>query len=183
MMIIEFEGKSPQIAENAFIAPSATLIGDVIVEEGASIWFGAVLRGDFGRIIVRKGSSVQDNVVVHVIPDCETVIGENATVAHGAIIHGGTVEKGAIVGMGSIVQDFCVIGEEAMVAAGSVLPSNMQVPPRHLAAGVPAQVKKEITGTSLMWVATSSRMYQELARKYLKQGIDQKSEGRGQMSE
>ena len=170
-MIIEFEGKKPQIAEDAFIAPTATLIGDVIVEAGASIWFGAVLRGDFGRIIVRKGSSIQDNVVVHVIPECETVIGENATVAHGAILHGCTIEKGAIVGMGSIVQDFCVIGEEAMIAAGSVVPTNMKVPPRHLAAGVPAQVKKEIAGASLMWVMQSAPMYQELARKYLKQGL------------
>ena len=170
-MIIEFEGKKPQIAEDVFIAPTATLIGDVIVETGASIWFGAVLRGDFGRIIVRKGSSIQDNVVVHVIPECETVIGENATVAHGAILHGCTIEKGAIVGMGSIVQDFCVIGEEAMIAAGSVVPSNMKVPPKHLAAGVPAQVKKEIAGASLMWVMQSAPMYQELAGKYLKQGI------------
>ena len=174
-MIIEFDGKIPRIAEGAFVAPTATLIGDVIVEEGASIWFGAVLRGDFGQIIVRKGSSIQDNVVIHVIPESVTVVGENATVAHGAILHGGTVEKGAIVGMGSIVQDFCVIGEEAMVAAGSVVPSNMQVPPRHLVAGVPAKIKKEITGTSLMWVATSSRMYQELAAKYLEQRIDKKT--------
>ncbi len=170
-MIIAFEGKSPEIAKGAFIAPTATLIGDVVVEEGASIWFGAVLRGDYGRIIVHKGCSIQDNAVVHVIPDCETVIGENATVAHGAILHGCQIEKGAIVGMGAIVQDFAVIGEEAMVAAGSLVPSNMQVPPRHLVAGVPAKIKKEITGASLMWITTSSLMYQELAQKYLKEGL------------
>lgn len=170
-MLIEFEGKKPQVAEGAFIAPTATLIGDVIVEEGASIWFGAVLRGDFGRIIVKKGSSVQDNTVLHVIPDCETVVGENVTVAHGAVLHGCTIEKGAIVGMNSVIQDFAVIGEESMVAAGSVVPANMQVPKRHLVAGVPAEVKKEITGSSLMWVSQSAPMYQELARKYLDQGI------------
>ena len=170
-MLIEFEGKKPQVAEGAFIAPTATLIGDVIVEEGASIWFGAVLRGDFGRIIIKKGSSVQDNTVLHVIPDCETVVGENATVAHGAVLHGCTIEKGAIVGMNSVIQDFAVIGEESMVAAGSVVPANMQVPKRHLVAGVPAEVKKEITGSSLMWVSQSAPMYQELSRKYLDQGI------------
>ena len=170
-MLIEFEGKKPQVAEGAFIAPTATLIGDVIVEEGASIWFGAVLRGDFGRIFVKKGSSVQDNTVLHVIPDCETVVGENATVAHGAVLHGCTIEKGAIVGMNSVIQDFAVIGEESMVAAGSVVPANMQVPKRHLVAGVPAEVKKEITGSSLMWVSQSAPMYQELARKYMDQGI------------
>ncbi|HSW34977.1 MAG TPA: gamma carbonic anhydrase family protein [Candidatus Limnocylindrales bacterium] len=173
-MIIEFDGKKPQIASGTFIAPTATIIGDVIVEEGASIWFGAVLRGDFGRIIVRKGSSVQDNAVVHVIPDCETVIGENVTVAHGVVLHGCKIEKGAIVGMGSVLQDFCVIGEQAMVAAGSVVPSNMQIPPRHLAAGIPAKVKKEIEGASLLWVSQSALMYQELAGRYMKQGLGYK---------
>ncbi len=170
-MIIEFENKKPQVAQGAFIAPNATLIGDVIVEEGASIWFGAVLRGDFGRIIVKKGSSVQDNAVVHVIPDCETVIGENVTVAHGAVLHGCKIEKGAIIGMGAIVQDFAVVGEEAMVAAGSVVSTNMVVPAHHLAAGVPAKIKKEITGASLMWVATSAPMYKKLAERYLKQWL------------
>jgi len=170
-VIIEFENKIPQVAHNAFIAPNATLVGDVIVEEDASIWFGAVLRGDFGRIIVKKGSSVQDNAVVHVIPDCETVIGENVTVAHGAILHGCKIEKGAIIGMGAIVQDFAVIGEEAMIAAGSVVPTNMIIPPRHLAAGVPAEIKKEITGASLLWVSTSAPMYRELAERYLKQWL------------
>jgi len=136
-VIITFDGKTPQLGNNCFIAPTATLIGDVIVEDDVSIWFGAVLRGDYGRIIVKKGSSIQDNAVVHVIPDCETVIGENVTVAHGVILHGCTIENSAIIGMGSVVQDFCVIGEEAMIAAGAVVPSNMKVPPRHLAAGVP----------------------------------------------
>lgn len=173
-MIIEFDGKKPQVAEGAFVAPTATLIGDVVVEEGASIWFGAVLRGDFGRIVIKKGSSVQDNTVLHVIPDCETLIGENVTVAHGAVLHGCTVENGAIIGMNAVLQDFCLIGEESMVAAGSVVPANMQVPSRHLVAGVPAEIKKEITGNSLMWVSQSAPMYQELARKYLEQGIGNK---------
>ncbi len=170
-MIIEFDGKKPQIDKGVFIAPTAVLIGDVVVETGASIWFGAVLRGDFGRIIVKKGSSIQDNVVVHVIPECETLIGENVTVAHGAVLHGCTVEKGAIVGMNAVLQDFCLIEEEAMVAAGSVVPANMQVPGRHLIAGAPAKIKKEIDGTSLMWVSQSAPLYQELAGRYIEQGI------------
>ncbi len=173
-MMIEFEGKKPQVAEGVFIAPTATLIGDVEVGEGASIWFGAVLRGDFGKIIVGKGSSIQDNAVVHVIPDCETVIGDEVTVAHGAVLHGCTIEKGAIIGMGSVVQDFARVGEEAMVAAGSVVPANMIIPPRHLVAGAPAVIKKELTGASLMWVATSAPMYRELAARYLKQGLGER---------
>ncbi|MFO7951612.1 MAG: gamma carbonic anhydrase family protein [Bacillota bacterium] len=171
-MIVEFDGNKPRIDPKSFIAPTATLIGNVVIEEGASIWFGAVLRGDFGKITVKKGSSVQDNVVVHIIPECETIIGENVTIAHGAVLHGCHIEKGAVIGMNAVVQDFCRIGEEAMVAAGSVVTSNMEVPPRHLAAGLPAQVKKEITGNSLMWVSQSASMYQELARRYIEQGLN-----------
>ncbi len=170
-MIVEFDGKKPSLHPNCFIAPTASLIGDVVVEEGASIWFGAVLRGDFGRITVKKGSSVQDNVVVHIIPECETIIGENVTIAHGVVLHGCHIDRGAVVGMNAVVQDFCRIGEEAMIAAGSVVPSNMEVPPRHLAAGSPAKIKKEITGNSLMWISQSASMYQELANRYIEQGL------------
>jgi carbonic anhydrase/acetyltransferase-like protein (isoleucine patch superfamily) len=170
-LIIEYAGKKPQIGPGVFIAPTATLIGDVIVEEGASIWFGAVLRGDFGRIIIGKYSSIQDNVVIHVMPDCETVVGDNVTVAHGTVLHGCLIKRGAIIGMNSVVQDFSEIGEQAMIAAGSVVTDNTKIPARHLAAGTPAKVKKEIDGTSLMWVAASAASYRDLARSYLDQGI------------
>lgn len=176
MIILEYDGKKPRIGKDVFIAPGASIIGDVIIGDGASIWFGAVIRGDFGQIRIGGGSSVQDNVVIHVMPDCETVIKENVTVAHGAILHGCCVGKGAIIGMRSVVMDFCDIGEEAMIAAGSVVTERTIVPPRHLAAGVPAKVKKEIAGRSLAWVATSTRAYQELARSYLRQGIGFKTE-------
>lgn len=165
-MIIEFEGKKPRVAPNAFVAPTAVLIGDVEVGEEASIWFGAVLRGDYGRIVVGRGSSIQDNVVVHVMPDCETIIGEDVTVAHGAVLHGCRIERGATIGMNAVLQDFCVIGAEAMVAAGGVVTANATIPARHLAAGAPAVVKKEIEGASLAWVLQSAPMYRELARRY-----------------
>lgn len=171
MIILEHKGKRPQIGKDVFIAPGASIIGDVVIGDGASIWFGAVIRGDFGRIRIGGGTSIQDNTVIHVMPDCETVIGENVTVAHGAVLHGCRIGRGAVIGMRSVVQDFSEIGEEAMIAAGSVLTNRMVVPARHLAAGVPAKVKKEVSGSSLMWVAGSSSSYQELARSYLKQGI------------
>ncbi|MFY9257478.1 MAG: gamma carbonic anhydrase family protein [Dethiobacteria bacterium] len=176
MIILEYNGKRPQIASDVFIAPGAALIGDVIIEEGASIWFGAVLRGDFGRIHIGRGSSIQDNTVVHVMPDCETVVGEDVTVAHGAVLHGCKIARGAIIGMNAVLQDFCEIGEEAMIAAGSVVTDRMIIPARHLAAGIPAQVKKEIAGSSLMWVTSSAPSYRELARSYLRQGIGFKSD-------
>jgi carbonic anhydrase/acetyltransferase-like protein (isoleucine patch superfamily) len=171
MIILEYGGKKPQIGKNVFIAPGAAIIGDVIVEDEASIWFGAVIRGDFGRIRIGRGSSIQDNAVIHVMPDCETVIGENVTVAHSAVLHGCRIGRGAIIGMRAVVQDFCEIGEEAMIAAGSVVTDRTVIPPRHLAAGAPAKIKKEVAGTSLMWVSSSAASYRRLAQSYLQQGL------------
>ncbi len=170
-MIMELSGKKPQIAPGAFIAPTAAIIGDVVIEEGASIWFGAVLRGDFGKIFVGKGTSIQDNVVVHTMAEGETVIGDKVTIAHGSVLHNCTVRNGAIIGLNAVLLDFCVVGEQAMIAAGSVVPDNMEIPPRHLAAGTPAKVKKKIEGTSLMWVELSAEYYREMANNYLEQGI------------
>jgi len=170
-MIMEFSGKKPQIAPGAFVAPTAAIIGDVIIEEGASIWFGAVLRGDFGRITVGRDTSIQDNVVVHTMAEGETVIGDKVTVAHGSVLHNCTVHNGAIVGLNAVLLDFSVIGEQAMVAAGSVVSDNMEIPARHLAAGSPAKIKKEIAGASLMWVESSAEYYRAMANNYLDQGI------------
>ncbi len=170
-MIMELKGKKPKIAPGAFIAPTASVIGDVTIEDGASIWFGAVLRGDFGRIYVGRGTSIQDNVVVHIMNDGDTFIGENVTVAHGAVLHNCTVKNGAIIGLNAVLLDFCEIGEKAMVAAGSVVSDNMIIPARHLAAGTPARIKKEIDGASLMWVDSSAAFYREMAQSYLDQGI------------
>lgn len=170
-MIMEINGKKPRVSPGAFIAPTAALIGDVEIGEGASIWFGAVLRGDFGRITVGRNTSIQDNVVVHTMADGETIIGDQVTVAHGAVLHNCTVQNGAIIGLNAVLLDFSEIGEQAMIAAGSVVSAQMKIPPRHLAAGTPAKVKKEITGESLMWVESSAAYYQEMAKSYLDQDI------------
>ena len=165
-MILEWQGKRPVVADDAFVAPSAVLVGDVTVEAGASVWFGAVLRGDFGAIIVRRGANVQDNVVVHVDSEHPTVVGENATIGHGAVLEACTVDRGAVIGMNAVVMNGALVGEEAMVAAGAIVPEGMQIPARHLAAGVPATVKKELSGRSLEWVGMAARDYQELAKTY-----------------
>lgn len=170
-MLIEYNGKKPKVSEKAFVAPDATLIGDVEVAEGASIWFGARLRGDIGKITVGARTSVQDNVVVHVFAGGKTAIGEDVTVAHGAVLHNCIVEKGAVIGMNAVILDNAVIGEQAIIAAGSVVAEGTQIPPRSLAAGAPAQVKKELSGKSLLWVELSAQAYVELAKNYLRQGI------------
>ena len=110
---------------------------------------------------------MQDNCVVHLLPNGETIIGEEVTVAHGAILHNCTVKKGAVIGMNATILDFAEIGEYAMIAAGSVVVDKTIVPDRHLAAGTPAVVKKKIDGTSLWWIEQSAKSYQALARKYI----------------
>ncbi len=177
-MIVSFGGRTPRVAGGAFVAPTATLIGDVEVGEGASVWYGAVLRGDFGRIRVEKGASVQDNVVIHTLPDGETVVGEEATVAHGAVLHNCRVGRRAVVGMNCVILDHAVVGEEAMLAAGSVVREKVHVPDRHLAAGTPAEVKKELSGPALWWVRTSAAAYADLARRYLMETTGQAATGK-----
>ena len=165
--LITFDGKEPQVAPDAFIAPTAVLIGDVVVEEGASVWFGAVLRGDFNRIVVGAGTSVQDNSVLHTNEELPTVIGRNVTVGHLSLLEGCTIEDGALIGMGSIVLNRARVGSRAMLAAGSVVREDAEIPPEVLAAGVPAQVKKSLGGSSSEWVEMAAREYQALRLRYM----------------
>jgi len=165
--LIAFDGKEPRVAPDAFVAPTAVLIGDVVVEEGASVWFGAVLRGDFNRIVVGAGTSVQDNSVLHTNEELPTTIGRNVTVGHLSLLEGCTVEDGALIGMGSIVLNRARVGSRAMLAAGSVVREDGEIPPEVLAAGVPAQVKKSLGGGSSEWVEMAAREYQALRLRYM----------------
>ena len=171
-MIFEYEGKRPQIGHNVFIAPNATIIGNVVIADGASIWYGVVLRGDEGRIEIGQGSNVQDNSVIHATPKLPTIIQDDVTIGHGALLEGCTIEKGAVVGMGSIVLHQAVIGEYAMTAAGSVVTPGTQIPPRTLAAGSPAVVKKELSGAALQSVEHSTAAYHHLRDRYLQHHLD-----------
>ncbi len=169
MQIVAYRGKKPRIDKNAFIAPTAVLIGDVTVEKEANIWFGAVLRGDLGAIIVKKGASVQDNTVVHSLLEGQTIIGENAVIGHGAVLHNCTIEKDAVVGINSVVLDHARVGERAVIGAGSVVTNKMEIPAEHLATGSPAKVKKKISGSSL-WYTREQSLYKDLCNNYLAEG-------------
>lgn len=171
--IIPFAGIWPRIHPSAFVAPTAVVIGNVVVEEEASIWFGAVLRGDEPEHEIRVGArtSVQDNVVLHVSARGPTLIGPDVTVGHGAILESCTVGRGALIGMNAVVLQNAVIGEAALIAAGATVGSGSEIPPRHLAAGTPARVKKELEGESLGWVQNSAAHYVELSRTYLAAGV------------
>ena len=170
-MIIEYRGKRPKIAESAFVAPTAVLIGDVEVGPEASIWFGAVLRGDNGPIRVGARTSVQDNAVVHVSERGETLIGEDVTIGHSAVMEDCTIERYALIGSNATLLNGCTIGEGALVAAGSVVGERAAIPPRVVAAGAPAKVKKALEGEAAAWIDVSSNVYVELSRSYLAQGI------------
>lgn len=164
----ELDGRRPRVHRDAFVAPTAVLIGDVEVGPGASIWFGVVLRGDEARITVGAGSNVQDNTMIHCAADLPTVIGENVTIGHQALLEGCVVEDGAVVGMGAIMLQRSRLGAGSMLAAGAVLQEGREVPPGHLAAGVPAEVKKPLSGSSADWVTRTAAHYQEKGRHYRK---------------
>lgn len=167
MNLFEYEGVRPTVAEDAWIAPTATLIGDVTVESGASVWYGATLRGDDGPIIVRANANVQDGTVIHTTPQVTTEIGPGATVAHQCMVHGAVIEEEALVGNGCVVLDGARIGARSMIAAMSLVPPGKTIPPGVLAVGVPAVVKGDIEGTSAeFWVKMNPVYYPELAKRH-----------------
>lgn len=167
MNLFEFEGRRPTVHPEAFVAPTATLIGDVTIEKGASVWYGAVLRADICSIVVRERANVQDNSVVHGAPDVVVEIGPGATVAHTCVVHGAVLEENALLGNGSTMLDGSRLGAGSMVAAGSLVTPGTQIPPGTLAAGSPAQVRKPIEGTGAQfWVEMNPSYYAELAQRH-----------------
>jgi carbonic anhydrase/acetyltransferase-like protein (isoleucine patch superfamily) len=165
--LFAFDGKQPRIADGVFLAPTATLIGDVEVAEGCSIWFGAILRADFDAIRVGPGSSIQDNCVLHTDSGYPTLIGAQVTVGHAAVLEACVVEDGAVIGMAAALLARAHVGAGAMVAAGAVVAEGMQVPAHHLVAGVPARVKKPLDGAARTWVTRAAPEYRDLASRYL----------------
>ena len=165
-MEFELSGKRPTVHPDAYIAPTAVLIGDVEIGAGASVWFGAVLRADEAKIQVGDGANIQDNVVIHCAQDLPTVIERNASVGHSAALEGCVVEQGALVGMGATMLQRSRLGAGSMLAAGAVLAEGISIPAGHLAAGVPATVRKPLDGSSHNWVGTAAKHYQERAARY-----------------
>src|ERR1700722_5173506 len=168
MPLFAFEGRAPRIDPTAFVAPTATLIGDVTVEAGASVWFNAVLRGDYGPIVVREGANVQDGSVLHAPPGIPVDIGPGATVAHMCVIHGAHVGAQALIDNHATVLDGAVIGSRSLIVAGALVVGGTKIPDEVLVGGAPATVKGPIAGTGAeMWVNVNPQAYQDLARRYL----------------
>ena len=168
MPLFSFEGKRPVVHDTAFVAPTAVLIGDVTVEERASVWYNAVLRADFNPIVVRAGANVQDCSVVHVTARAGVEIGRGATVGHNCTIHAARLADEALVGNGSTVLDGARIGVRAMVAGGALVTPETEVPDGMLAMGTPAKVKGPLAGTPAEhWVKANPEGYQKLAQRHL----------------
>jgi gamma-carbonic anhydrase len=162
-----YGGKSPRIAPDAFIADNATLIGDVEIGPGASVWFGAVLRADVGFIRVEEGANIQDLACVHMTTGMSnSIIGKYVTVGHGAIVHGASIGEGVLVGMGSVVLDNAEVGAESLIAAGSVVTPRTVIPPRSLVRGAPAKVVRTLEEYESQQGRLSALHYIELARGY-----------------
>ena len=166
MPLFEFEGRQPEVSRAAWIAPTATLVGDVCVEAEASVWYGAVLRADNGPILVRRGANVQDGSVMHGDGDPLMEVGAGATIGHMCMVHGAVIGEEALIGNGAILLDGVIVGRRALVAAGATVPPRMQIPDGMLAMGVPARIVGEVTGGAVERVAGNGAVYRNLARRY-----------------
>jgi carbonic anhydrase/acetyltransferase-like protein (isoleucine patch superfamily) len=160
-MQISLGDKTPHVAAGAWVAPNATLVGSVVIHEGASIWYGAVLRADNEPITIGSRSNVQDNCAFHVDKGKPVTLGEGVSVGHGAVIHGATIEDNVLVGMGAIIMNGVVIGAESLIAAGALISENVVIPPRSLVAGVPGKVRRELSDEEVENIYNNAKTYTE----------------------
>ncbi len=167
MPCYSIDGFVPVVDASAFVHDTAVLIGDVIVGPGCYVGPGASIRGDFGRIVLEKGSNLQDNCVMHGFPGPDTVIGEDGHVGHGAVLHGCVIGRDALIGMNAVIMDGAVIGESAFVAAMCFVKAGFKVPPRTIVAGLPGKVLRDLTDDEIAWKREGTIDYQQLTRRCL----------------
>ena len=165
LTVWSIDGAVPVVDPSAYVHPTAVLIGDVIVGAGCYIGPTACLRGDFGPLEIRAGANIQDSCILHAYPGAGTLVEEDGHIGHGAILHGCTIKRNALVGMNAVINDGAVIGESALVAAMAFVKAQMVVPPRSLVSGIPARVLRELTDEELAWKVEGTASYQELTRR------------------
>lgn len=167
LKVYSIDGIIPVVDPSAYVHPSAILIGDVIVGPDCYVGPAACLRGDFGRLILKRGANLQDTCVMHGFPDGETVVEENGHIGHGAILHGCLVGCNAMVGMNAVVMDKVVVGDEAIVAASAFIKAGTIIPHRVLVAGVPGKIVRELSQAEIDWKSEGTALYQDLTRRSL----------------
>lgn len=165
-MIYPYKEKKPQIAESAYVAPTAALIGDVTLGSNSSVWFHAVLRGDINSITVGNDSNIQDGCLLHVTHELPVVIEDRVTIGHGAIVHGCHIESDCLIAMGAVILDGVHIGQGSLIAAGAVVSPNTKIPPKSLVMGVPAKVVRTMSDEDLNRTKFNWKHYVEYSRIY-----------------
>lgn len=166
MPIYEFEGKKPSLGNNCFIAPNATIIGDVTIEDNCSIWFGTVIRGDVNKITIQSGTNVQDNSIIHVNVPRQTIIGSNVTIGHGVLVHACTIKDRALIGNRSVIHDDAIIGEDSLIAPGCVVTDRTEIPPKSMVMGIPGKIKRPINDKDLEKMKGVNQRYKNLIPRY-----------------
>lgn len=167
-MIFKFGNSVPDVAEGCFIAPTAVVLGDVVIGKGSSVWFNAVVRGDMHSIRIGEETNVQDNCVLHVTTEFFPLsIGSQVTIGHGAVVHGCTVGDRCLIGMGACVLDGAVIGDESVVAAGALVGEGVEFPPRSLIMGVPARKIRDIKDAEVSRILEGCKSYAWANSRYL----------------
>ena len=173
MALVRYGANSPRIGKSVFVAPTATIVGDVRVGRDSSIWYGAVIRGDMHYVRIGKSSSVQDNAVFHGTADkYPTIIGDNVSVGHNAIVHGCTIGSNCLIGMGSIILEGAKIGDWCIVGAGAVVPEGMVIPPKSIVMGIPARIRGRITQRHKKRITHNWKAYVALKDTYIEADKD-----------
>jgi carbonic anhydrase/acetyltransferase-like protein (isoleucine patch superfamily) len=167
MPLLPYKGVMPRVGKNVFIAENAYVIGDVEIGDYASVWYGAVLRGDFAPIVIGSHTSIQENCVVHTDHGQPSTVGSHVTTGHTAVIHGATVGNHCILGMGAILLNGAVVGTESIVGAGAVLAEGKEFGPRSLILGVPGKLVREVSAQELERIHSNAEVYLGYAREYL----------------
>lgn len=164
--IIPYKGKQPQIDASVFIAPSATVVGDVTIGENSSVWFGAVVRGDFQPVKIGKNTNIQDNATVHVMTNESTTIGDEVSIGHNAIVHARRIGNNCLIGMGSIVLGYVEIGDNVVIGAGTMITQHKKIPSNSLVFGTPAQIIRALRDDEIEALRQSAINYSEVAKQY-----------------
>jgi len=163
-LILPIAGHRPQLHDTSWVAPNATLVGRVVLGEGASVWYGATLRAEAETIDIGAGSNIQDGVTVHVDPGFPVRLGSGVTVGHNAVLHGCTIEDDCLIGMGAVILNGASIGAGSLIAAGAVVSQGAVIPPGQMVAGVPGKVRRELGDAERDGIRTNALLYQELVK-------------------